>query len=587
MSPAWIRVMTTVAAMGVGGTANAAASPPFTRLRGTYRNGQVILTWGEAGLPEGATINVYCHSVAITAANLDKARCLARHVERHSARDWWQDPASFNRDAKSAPPVGWDLRDGRGPLDPSGGLFVHTVTPATAGVCWFAVTWTDGRGMEHRDLAPGANATRAPVMAVVSPPVPIWQGRTGRLPAKASCRGKRLVVSLHGRGGGATAGARKNPVNCLWFGDATQGWREGLPFKFRLSTGSDPVVITPMDRVWVGRPVTESWDARDHCPAINTWWYGYNERIYETTRTNPIIAPNYTEKYLLALIRWAQNYLGCDRNATYIEGGSMGGSGTVAMALHHPDVFAAAFAMVPVYSCTRPGKGSARRLECACGPLGDRPSFDQNGVPLLEVMNGTHNILTATGDLPPLFATNGRRDGSIPWENNPPFYRAANRARQAFAVYWNNGHHGMTRDAPDDVRAWGSLMTRYRLNESYLVFTNSSDNRDFGNGDPADGDLVGWINRGLSWNDLEDTPDRCAVTVTAAYPGIRLPLTVDVTPRRRQHFHPAPGQRLQVRFGNAEPRTVTVEKSGLFTIPAVRIQDVQGTRVTITPLPAP
>ncbi len=473
------------------------------------------------------------------------------------------------------------LSPGSAPLDPTGGLFVQTVTAATSGPRYYAVTWTAAAGTESRGITPGANATTTPIVGSIAPPLPIWQAPNGALPAPNACAGRRLVLSLHGRGGGATAGPTPSAVNCLWFGDATQGWRAGLAFKFMLSVQPDTVVITPMDRVWIGRAVTESKDQRDHCPAINTWWFGYNEKIRQTTHTNPVSAPNYTERYLLGLLRWAQGYLGCDANATYVKGGSMGGSGAVALALHFPDVFAAAQAQVPVYSCTRPGQGSATRIECMCGPLQGTASTTVGGVAVLDYLNGARNLLAATLDTPPIFATNGRQDGSIPWENNPPFYAAAAQARQAFAVYWNNGAHGMSEEAPADVKAWGSMLYRYRLNQSYPVFTACSTDRNYGQGNPTDGDLEGWINRGLTWEKLEDTADRYALTVLAAYPALTYPVTLAVTPRRVQHFKPAPGTALVVAAGNGQPRTLVVDPDGRFTVPEVVVGDAAGTRLTI------
>jgi dienelactone hydrolase len=550
-------------------------------LSGVYRDGQVFLTWREAELPAGATLSVYAHREPISTGTLAQARCLAAQIDPHSARDWWQDPASFSRDATPGTPAGWVLRAGADPLDPAGGLFVHTVTEATAGPRHYAVTWTASDGTESREITPGANATAAPIDGSVALPLPVWQAPNGTLPAANSGAGRRLVLSLHGRGGGVTAGPTPSSVNCLWFGDATQGWREGLAFKFMLSLQPDTVVITPMDRVWIGRAVTESGDQRDHCPAINTWWFGYNENIRQTTHTDPVSAPNYTERYLLGLLRWAQRYLGCDPNATYVNGGSMGGSATVALALHFPDVFAAAQALVPVYSCTRPGQGSATRLECMCGPLTDKRTATVGGATILDYLNGTRNLLAASGDTPPIFATNGRKDGSIPWENNPPFYAAAEQARQAFAVYWNNGDHGMSGQAPADVKAWSSTLYRYRLDQSYPCFTACSDNRNYGKGTPTDGDLEGWINRGLTWEKLEDTADSYAITILADYPGIAYPVTLAVTPRRRQHFKPAPGTTLVVVSGDTEPRTLTVEPTGRFTITGVAVPGAAGTRLTV------
>ena len=557
----------------------AVGAVPVSELSAVYRHGQIFLTWSEGDTPEGTNFNVYSHSVPITAATLGKATQVGHHVERHSARDWWQDPASFDRKAEPGEPAGFVVESGTDPLDPGGGLFVHTVIKGDPETLYFAVTVTAPDRAEDRTIVPGENALLEGVSGKLALIQPIWLSKSAA-PAAGAGKGKNLILSLHGRGGGVTAGKRKGTVNCLVFRSVGHGWREGLPSKFRLSVGATSVVISPMDRVWVGRPVKESRDARDHCPAVNTWWYGYNRHIYETTLTAETVCPNYTERYLLYLVRWAQKYLGTDPPRTYIKGGSMGGSGTVAMALHFPDVFAAAFAQVPVYSCTKPGKGSATRLECTCGPL-NKPAFTADGTPLLEYMNGALQISKATGDIPPIFATNGRKDGSIPWENNPPFYSAANQSRQAFAVYWNNGAHGMSRDAPADCKAWGRQFTRYRLDQSYPVFSSYSDNRNYGSGHAADGDLQGWINRGLDWADPVDTPREHALTVTAIYEGIAYPVTVDVTPRRLQKFKLRPGDSVQATVGPAKPVTLAVDRHGLLTVPKVVINDAKGTRIRL------
>jgi hypothetical protein len=559
----------------------AAEQIPVSGLHGAYRHGQIFLTWAEGALPAGATLTVHSHSEPITAANLAQARRLAGQIDQHSARDWWQDPASFSRDAEPGTPVGWMIAEGATPLDPSGGLHVHTVTPDTAGPRYYAVTWSGNDDSEPQTIVPGVNAMEAPILGVVAPAQPIWQGAGESLPAADSCRGRRLVLSLHGRGGGATAGPRASTANCLWFGDATQGWREGLAFKFALTLQPDTVLVTPLDRAWIGRPVTESKDQRDHCAAINTWWFGYNQSIRTTTQTDPVIAPNYSERYLLGLVRWAQTHLGCDPAATYVRGGSMGGSGAVALALHFPDVFAAVHALVPVYSCTRPGQGSATRLECACGPLAGVRTATTGGIPVLEYFDGAANLRNAKADTPPIFATNGRKDGSIPWENNPPFYAAAAATRQAFAVYWNDGDHGMSETAPEDVKRWASVLYRYRLDASYPAFSECSDDRRYGNGHATDGDPEGWVNRGLAWDHLEDTPDRFSLTVRADYPGIAYPITVAVTPRRLQRFQVRPGETLSVAIGEEAPRELAVEPAGRFTVRGIQILDAAGTHIAI------
>jgi len=551
-------------------TMSTLAAAPLANLRGTYRNGQVFLQWDETGLAPDARMAVYSSPAPITAANLPAATCLAEHILAGSARDWWMDPASFAKDAKAGEPQGWRLEAGAERISPQGGLLVHTVTPATAGARYYAVVGADGTAF-----------TEQPIVGKVEQVQPIWQDDKGGIPAAANNQGDSLWLQLHGRGGGIAAGEHPSPVNCLWFGDATQGWREGLAFKFQLKVTDNRVTIVPLDRMWASRPVKESRDARDHCPAINTWWYGYHSEIWQSTATPTAVAPNYTEHYLLALLHWAQSYLGTDPARTYITGGSMGGSGTVAMVTHFPDVFAAAYAQVPVYSLTRPGKGSATRLECMVGSLENREVLTADGKPLLAYMNGTNNVLATKGDLPPIFSTNGRQDGSIPWENNPPFYTAMNQTRQAFAVYWNNGNHGMSSEAPQDAKDWPNHLEQYRLDQAYPAFSNCSDNRNYGNGDPKEGDLIGWINRGLGWSALEDTATGLALTVTAAYPEITYPITVDVTPRRLQAFQVKPGETLQATVGD-QKLAVTVGADGRFTIPGVVIADAQGATIRVT-----
>lgn len=555
--------------------------PTVSALTATYRHGQIFLTWNEQETLPGTTFKVYQHEKPITAVTLARARQLAHHIERHSARDWWQDPVSFDGAAAPGTPAGFRIAAGAKPLDPSSGLFVHTVTPESQGARFYAVTSTSPDGVEDKRLVAGQNSLTRPVSGSVALAQPIWLGE-GPGPQAGEGKKRSLILSLHGRGGGVTAGADARPVNCLVFGDARHGWREGLAFKFQLRIDAHVVWVTPCDRSWTGgRPVLESKDRRDHCPAVSTFWYGYHDRIYETTRTATATAPNYIEEYLLWIVRWAQSHLGADPNHAYLCGGSMGGSGAISMALHHPHVFAAVDVYVPIYSYTRPGSGSAQRLECVCGSLA-RPVVTRDGIPLLEHMDGARIAEQTQADLPYIFSMNGRRDASIPWENNPPFYKAMNRARQGLSVYWNNGGHGMQQEAPTDVRAWGQRLCRFRLDQSFPAFSNCSDDRDCGNGDPANGDLVGWINRGLDWTDLVDTTREYALTVTADHPDLVYPVVVDVTPRRIQKFKPAPGAPVQVSIGQQPPEELRADSAGRITIRSVRINSRAGTRIRLT-----
>ncbi|MCX7826588.1 MAG: hypothetical protein N2689_13660, partial [Verrucomicrobiae bacterium] len=257
---------------------------------------------------------------------------------------------------------------------------------------------------------------------------------------------------------------------------------------------------------------------------------------------------------------------------------------TISFGFRHPELFAACHAHVPIVSYTYLGaKGSATRLEPSCwtGPIPPALKTSE-GVPLLDRMNGTKFVTESKDDLPFLFMIHGRQDASIPWENNPPFYRALAAARQGFAVYWDNGTHSTSgKDAPADVKAWQQRFRRFRLDESHPAFTRTSSDRNPGNGAPDDGDLIGWINRGMDWKDIEDTPDRYSITVLADYPGLDYPVRTDMTLRRVQRFKTRPGERLTVRIGDAAPVSITADANGRMTVPDVIIPGRDGVRVVI------
>jgi pimeloyl-ACP methyl ester carboxylesterase len=297
------------------------------------------------------------------------------------------------------------------------------------------------------------------------------------------------------------------------------------------------------------------------------------------------VPKNYTEHRLMWILNWVRRYYQPDPNRWYCSGSSMGGCGTISFGLRRPELFAGLHALVPIVSYTYDGPGpfSAGRLEPSCWT--DRIPADlktSDGVPLLDRMNGTKFVRKSQADLPPLFMLHGRQDNSIPWVNNPPFYRALADARQAFAVYWDNGTHPTAgKDAPADVKDWHARFRRLRHDESYPAFTHTSSDRNAGDGRADNGDLVGWINRGMDWRDIEDKAGHYAITILADYPGIAYPVSTDVTLRRLQHFNLKQSDRLSVTIGDAAPMTIAAGERGQVTIPHVVIPSPQGIRLTI------
>ena len=567
------------------------AEDELSGLRAEYRNSQIFLQWEENNLPPDARLSVWRAQKPLMPENLSSAECIADGLNPGSARDWWRDIDSFyvrkGNDKKSEeifagdvaapgpgnkPVPGFVIQENGRPLDPHSGLHVHT--PEKPGSFYYAVSWKKGFHGKIEQFA----ALDTPV-AVSAPGKALPIRISGRALPAGSAKGLPLVILLHGRGGGAGVDSKGRARGThLVFLDRTLGWREGLALKFNVSLRKDRLQFELFDRVWIGRIMKgrEIADSRDRVPAISTFWLGYNVKIGESNLGPDFRVDNYSERIILHLIRWAQEYLGSDPMRTYAVGGSMGGTGAVQLATHFPDVFAAVRADVPVYSYTWERCGgiapSATRMICSCGPFTkENPARLPDGRDLLAYADGARNIARTDIDMPPIFATNGRNDRSIPWVNNPPFYRAANEARQAIHVFWNDGDHSMSRYCPKDMRLSDQALFSYRLDRCFAAFSNCSDNKDYGNGDPEQGDPVGWINRGLSFGEVMETPERCKVTLRASHPEIRYPVRADVTLRRRQKFRPAPGTSIRVSV-NGRTARMTVP-SGPLTIPGIVFPD--------------
>ncbi len=552
------------------------ALPAAGDLQAVSRHGQVFLTWREAETPAGTTFNVYLATTPIR--DVSAATKIGHHVEPRSAKDWWETKSAFTKKAKDDKVVGYRLGADDRRIDPEGGLFVHTVQRDRQGPLFFAVTTSDAGGAEDRTLIAGANSTRSGLAASAATIEPVWQGKGERPPLGAGA-GMPLSLSLHGKSGVIA------DSEYLAFGDATMGWRDGLPFKFSVRVKNGEVEIRPTDRAWINRNHDEASDGG--APAIWTFWYGYNSKIYDRSLMAQGTPTNYTECRLLWILDWVQKYYQTDRNRWYCSGSSMGGCGTISFGLRHPELFAACDARVPIvnytYAGADPRLASAHRLEASAwaGPIGPEV-LTHEGVPLLDRMNSTAFVAKATADLPFLFILNGRKDGSIPWVNNPPFYRAMDAAHQGFAAYWDDGEHPTAgKAAPEDIKAWPKAMRRFRLNESFPAFSRTTANRDPGNGDPKVGDTVGWMNRGMDWREIEDAPDHYAITLRADFPGVAYPVQTDVTLRRVQQFKPKPGERLSAELGQGGVVSITVDANGRITIPALIIPDRGGVRLVI------
>lgn len=582
-------VLTIMGLLCAAGASSAAVSD----LRAEYRNGQVFLTWKEASVKAGTTFTVCLSDRPIAAANLASARKVCENIGPRSAEDWWLNPYAYGRAPKpdkktGKPPVytpqGFLIEEGGKRLDPASGLHVHTVAEDEVGRRYYAVTTSGG------SVKLGENSLREPVRQKVEPIQPVWQDAPPKEPKPGAGKGKAALLALHAKG-------NRRATQYLVFGDKTHCWREGVPFKFDLSIGRGLVTLSPSDTMYVGHPFKNARDGRNRGKiATFTFWYGCNDKVYDAKQRKKGVATDYTQRRLLWLVDWAKRYLKIDPDRFYCRGGSMGGCGGMAFTFRHPEIFAALYAMVPIvtYSTGDPKKGRALgwhssefRVAGVCGPLSMKCS---EGMTLGERLDARRFVLSHPGDLPYLVICNGRKDGSIPWHVNPAFYRAMRKTRHGFLAAWNDGIHSrVQRGLPADVKraaSTGALM-RFALNKSYPVFSNSSADNDPGNGDSNNGDIVGFMNRGLDWTDPKETPRRYEVLVKWTQDPKALPVTVDVTPRRVQAFKLKPGETCAAINLDAAGKTlqttkITADKHGLFTFPAFRVTSAKGNRMVLT-----
>ena len=579
-------------------TIAAFAQTPVSDLKAEYRDGQVFLTWKEAGVPEGTTFNVYLSAEPIAADNLREAKRVCQWILPHSAEDWWLDPYAFGRGPKSDPktgkkpvytPRGFLIREGGERLDPKSGLHVHTVAPDETGERYYAVT-TFLNGKEDTALAPGANSLTRPVNQRVEPVRPIWQQELPAALKAGAGDGKPCMLNLHAKG-------NRRATKYLMFGDATHAWREGVPFKFDVSVSATRVDLYPSNTMYTGRPFKRARDGRNRNKiAIFCFWYGCSDRMFEQELIPEGTPTNYSERRLLTIISWAKKHLGIDPNRVYCHGGSMGGCGGMSFAFRHPEIFAAINAHVPIvaYNEGDPARGrklgwhsNTYRLVGFCGPLSLKCS---DGVTLKDRLDSRLFARSHPGDLPFLVIANGRNDASIPWHNNPDFYRALQEMRHGCMIAWNDGSHPETRKKlPPEFKRWTGFerLSRFALNKSYPAFSNCSKNGDPGNGDSTDGDVVGYMNLGLNWKDVKDTPRRYETTVFWELDPKELPLSVDVTPRRIQAFKLKPGDKCAAVNMDASGKevqrvTLTADAHGLVTFPGFHVTSAKGNRLVLT-----
>ena len=460
--------------------------------------------------------------------------------------------------------------DGK-PLPPGAGLFVHN--PPAAGRTYYAVTCTvDGK--ENRRIT-GANSLSKPVVEQVGRGVPVLQ---------------RVI----------------RPERFHYIPDATlyhyTRWESppccsvvGRPFDYLVAIPKKLAKPAPVGihlHCWGGSVMSGyGWwyNAEKGSILLATnqipydWWTGYHERLL--TRRPPrkdgdwrsgVVRP-FTQRRIFAMLDWLATRWDIDLGRTFSAGSSMGGSGSLMLAIRHPDRIAWAVSWVGVH---RPRHSPTFRNSYA--DVYGEPELQvryEDGTPVWDYFDDVwylkHHRRTGVGLL---IFSNGKNDGGIGWSQAVDFYRTLQETRQPHVFYWGQAGHGQRTRMPDtgSERVLGMDL---RCDLTLPAFTRCSLDDDPGNGDPNDGDPHGQVNGFLYWrtDDIVDENARWAMTLKLSQRADADDCTADVTPRRCRRFRPSPGQSIRwVNRSSATGRTVqqgraTVDKYGLVTVPQVRV----------------
>lgn len=547
-----------------------------SNLQVEYRHGQVFLIWDELEQND-QNLRVYISREPITGKNLSKARLLTDELEPHSANDWYDDPDECPR--APGPAHGWVIQANREPLTCKEGLFVHTVSKKDPHLAYFAIL---GKKENAGQIKPGVNSLQKPIAVSVAPIQPIWQ-LEGSPP---TAKGKALAIFLHShlsRPGGK--------LTYLFFGNSSMGWREGLPFKFKVTLRPDAVLLEPYDRVWINRKMgIEEAKANGiydtQYKNIESWWYGTNSKINNPDLIASGTPTNYTERWILWAMDWIQKNYGTNPNQVYAFGASMG-TGIFRMVLHDPNRFASVDLLVPILDPFGEGNVGARMAP----RVGNPQSICSDGMKLTDRLNTINSINIAKTDLPPMVIRIGHSDQSVFWIRKPALIKAAQQQKQAMFVGWDNGTHATAMRKPHEgFPNWFNFkwhIDHFAINKSFPALTGCSLDSDPGNGQLNVGDTTGYINRGFDWKIISDSKSDYQISLSTKQPQATYPAYVNVTPRRCQQFHNMSNATVYAYNINPkgeiiEKKVLKADKNGLITYDKFALTSAEGNTLVIS-----
>ena len=319
------------------------------------------------------------------------------------------------------------------------------------------------------------------------------------------------------------------------------------------------------------------------------WWTGHHESygVKPQTESNwrgGIVRP-YTQRRLFSFLDWMHTRWNIDIQRTHVAGVSMGGSGSPMLAIRHPDRIAWAASWVGVHVPAKSPTFASAYRSVYGDPAWNLPFED--GTPAWDHFNDAWYLRRhPEKEIGLIVFSNGRNDAGIGWAQAVEFFRALQETRRPHVFSWGMQDHRQRALMPVSLGE-RTLPIDVRLDQSLPAFTRCSLDDRVGDGRPEDGDPKGQANLYLSWEtqDIVDEADRWGMTMGLIPKSPQPSCTVDVTPRRRQRFHTAPGERVKwtvtapgepVQTGGA-----AADQHGVLTLEGVKLTRARH-RVEIT-----
>ncbi|HEY5571853.1 MAG TPA: prolyl oligopeptidase family serine peptidase [Anaerolineales bacterium] len=371
----------------------------------------------------------------------------------------------------------------------------------------------------------------------------------------------------------------------------------------------------------------------------DTWYFGFAQGNDYRLRTEPAagdVIVNYTEQRILRMLYdLMRNPPGpaVDQQRIYVAGQSMGGTGSLAFAERYANVFAAAYASQPMTNFRTAGTAKSDWTADASVKWG-RPELnlpiaisapagwadqlqEYNGVGVWDWQDLGDSAAAANlksrlwDEMTPLGVVHGSKDDVVLWSTQgQPFYAAFQNSHRPWGGLITANPHQWEyyRGLPPSLADLGkSQISAYRpfwnlqviRDETVPGLSNLSGNSPIppaGAGDVYN-QTIKWSS---SWDPWDvppvDVPNRwqislCSVAAGSLDCGTGEWQTVDVTPRRVQHFQIIPGKvytwqnRRATNDNLIGTGTVTADGDGLITVTGFRVSP-KGNRLVITSLPS-